>query len=1036
MPRVWERCFAVAVWSSLLDQALPSSAPKTTPYYPRYPPSPLEERCAAAVALCAAWDCAERWHPWLSGAPRRPRVSPPGVCVVSTLAAVATMGDDKPPPPKSRVSRVESYLSTNGFVLTFLGLYILANVILFFFAATPERRLWPVGHYRRNLTPVARGAGNLINFNSAVILLVSARKFMSWLRNTPLNMVVPFDKAMPAFHMLVGRVFLAASVVHVGFHLPVYVVSKPWGPGYNGFTQLFITGSMLVALFAILFVTSVRVNRSKRYELFWYSHAICASLGFVLLMIHGLHYGVYWTYRWAAGPMAVYIIDRLMRRVEQKEVRMEVSRDVGAIKGNSMLCLRLPRSFTYEPGQYAEVKVPAISSVQWHPFTIASAPHEPELVFYIKKSGDWTTNLHAMFASTDPTQVEIKVRGPYGSPAQHVGQFENVVLIGGGVGSTPFASVVKSAHNWMAASSTRGPEMSPSSSFNAAAGQVSVPAATARDTTTAPASASLSARLTMQHSTSAATVTAQARMPTVDSLADMDEDLSSNGSRIPAARLSDDAALRPPQAPSSFTSDVLERRVAELDRLYSIADKEDNDRVFPPPSSVQSVVEQDMTGHAVDMDGEDGALSDDDDSSRLDEEEEDQLQSQQSIGRVLRHSAFINSTAGQQLIGLALDADADVVKQRAAAKEGANRRTSVLGAFFGGLKGGDDRRGTLPSEVVRARTKRVAVLQILHSVSVSLALLWAMVARFAIVALASIMRGFSPSTAGLAMFNTRGLVVADLVLASACAVPLAVSLGCEASILGVSVYFRQRGSLVDTLFLLPLLLAGVITDALALAGHGRSAAWFASVNLLVLWPLLLFALLFRLTRVVGSRLVLAQNLQSSHSLRSLDFVWTSPSPEHDAWLVEELLPISRSGTVRLHRHITRSAAEVEPWMLDYDEVPLKTTYKRPDWAAIFAGITERSRSGSVVGVFFCGPHPMSKSIQDGIARATALSLARGYRRGAIGLDGSGEGDADLESGRGKSWKLARNAYQRSGKTRYTDSYGSNVRFAYREENFL
>lgn len=79
---------------------------------------------------------------------------------------------------------------------------------------------------------------------------------------------------------------------------------------------------------------------------------------------------------------------------------------------------------------------------------------------------------------------------------------------------------------------------------------------------------------------------------------------------------------------------------------------------------------------------------------------------------------------------------------------------------------------------------------------------------------------------------------------------------------------------------------------------------------------------------------------------------------------------------------------------------------------------------------------MSKSIQDGIARATALSLARGYRRGAIGLDGSGEGDADLESGRGKSWKLARNAYQRSGKTRYTDSYGSNVRFAYREENFL
>ena len=223
--------------------------------------------------------------------------------------------------------------------------------------------------------------------------------------------------------------------------------------------------------------------------------------------------------------------------------------------------------------------------------------------------------------------------------------------------------------------------------------------------------------------------------------------------------------------------------------------------------------------------------------------------------------------------------------------------------------------------------------------------------------------------------------------------------------------------------------------ARTVGGVGSGATWFAAVNLLVLWPLLLLAMLYRLTRVVGSRLALAQNVQASHSLRSLDFVWTAPKQADDGWLVEELLPCAGSGAVRLHRHITRAAPEVEPWMLDYDEVPIKTTYQRPDWGALMAGITERSRSGTVVGVFFCGPHPMSKSIQEGIARATALSLARGYRRGAIGLDGSGEAEADVEAGDG-TWKLARTAYQRSGKGRFADSYGSNVRFAFREENFL
>nr|QKG86322.1 NAD(P)H oxidase NOX3 [Asparagopsis taxiformis] len=84
-------------------------------------------------------------------------------------------------------------------------------------------------------------------------------------------------------------------------------------------------------------------------------------------------------------------------------------------------------------------------------FTIASAPHEEEFLFIIKKLGDWTTNLHKICRNgIDPKtgepllSIQVRVRGPYGAPAQHVGQYEKILLISGGVGATPFCSITKS----------------------------------------------------------------------------------------------------------------------------------------------------------------------------------------------------------------------------------------------------------------------------------------------------------------------------------------------------------------------------------------------------------------------------------------------------------------------------------------------------------------------------------------------------------------------------------------------------------------
>lgn len=199
-------------------------------------------------------------------------------------------------------------------------------------------------------------------------------------------------------------------------------------------------------------LSSLIIVRKKRFELFWSVHTTGFALYFTLIIIHGLRDGAMISWKFVIGPLAVYILDLLLRFYRDKGSRLVVPRTNVTQKGDSMVCIRLPRTFPYLAGQYCELKLPSLSRFEWHPFTIASSPHESEMLFFVKKSGDWTTKLHDMAGAEKadaPTYLDIFVRGPFGAPAQHVGQYEHVVLISGGVGATPFASITKYAHHWI-----------------------------------------------------------------------------------------------------------------------------------------------------------------------------------------------------------------------------------------------------------------------------------------------------------------------------------------------------------------------------------------------------------------------------------------------------------------------------------------------------------------------------------------------------------------------------------------------------------
>jgi len=122
-------------------------------------------------------------------------------------------------------------------------------------------------------------------------------------------------------------------------------------------------------------------------------------------------------------------------------------------------------SMKYKAGQWLFLNVPSVSSQQWHPFTITSCPFDDYISVHVRQVGDFTRALGdalgaggaqaKLYEDVDPMGMyevalqngqqmpELRIDGPYGAPAEDVFNNEIAVLIGTGIGVTPWAAILK-----------------------------------------------------------------------------------------------------------------------------------------------------------------------------------------------------------------------------------------------------------------------------------------------------------------------------------------------------------------------------------------------------------------------------------------------------------------------------------------------------------------------------------------------------------------------------------------------------------------
>lgn len=116
-----------------------------------------------------------------------------------------------------------------------------------------------------------------------------------------------------------------------------------------------------------------------------------------------------------------------------------------------MISYRFPRpeGLDYKPGQYMLVTIKAGEKELMHPFSLSSSPTEKEFIEFTKKLTDSEySNTLRTFKPGDWARIDA----PYGN-FTFQGEHDNIVMLAGGVGITPFRSICRYATDTKLASS-------------------------------------------------------------------------------------------------------------------------------------------------------------------------------------------------------------------------------------------------------------------------------------------------------------------------------------------------------------------------------------------------------------------------------------------------------------------------------------------------------------------------------------------------------------------------------------------------------
>ncbi|MQM16782.1 hypothetical protein Taro_049742 [Colocasia esculenta] len=349
---------------------------------------------------------------------------------------------------------------------------------------------WKFQQYRRRAAfevmgyclCAAKGAAETLKLNMALVLLPVCRNTVTWLRRHRwLSYAVPFNDNVN-FHKLIAGGIVVGVILHGGTHLACdfpriagadravfrQTIAADFQHRQPSYAEILVTtegatGIAMVLLMGAAFGLATRaprrdpgslpgpLRRLAGFNTFWYSHHLFVVV-YVLLVVHSMFLFLTkdvsekTTWIYIAIPVMLYTGERAVRAFRAETYDVKIMK--AATYPGKVLSLKLqkPAGFKYQSGMYIYMQCPKISKFEWHPFSLTSAPVEDHLSVHIRTLGDWSYEIYSLFQEalvSGGAFPKVCIDGPYGAASQDHAKYDVVVLVGLGIGATPFISVLK-----------------------------------------------------------------------------------------------------------------------------------------------------------------------------------------------------------------------------------------------------------------------------------------------------------------------------------------------------------------------------------------------------------------------------------------------------------------------------------------------------------------------------------------------------------------------------------------------------------------
>uniref|UniRef100_H2Z324 NAD(P)H oxidase (H2O2-forming) n=1 Tax=Ciona savignyi TaxID=51511 RepID=H2Z324_CIOSA len=376
----------------------------------------------------------------------------------------------------SWIMALENYIQNYRLQIFWLTLYLLVLAGIFIERAYCKEfaGLRRIAGYGVSIT---RGAASAMMFTYSSLLVTMCRNTITALRETFLHLYIPFDSAI-IMHRIIAWLALTFTAMHIlGHSLNIYSISTQtpgdltclfrdyWRPSHElpkfhywcWQTITGITGVLLTLVVIVMYTFASDYSRRRVFQWFWWTH----NLGYIFLLF--LYENIYnilffdpFFYYFFLGPAILYTLDKLYSLSRSK---CEISVVYAELLPSDVTHLEFKRpvSFNYKAGQWVRIACLSQSPNEYHPFTLTSAPHEETLKVHIRAVGPWTMNLRNIYnpdVLRDSPYPKLYLDGPFGEGHQDWYKYDVAVLVGGGIGVTPFAAILKDLVN-MAQSGVR-----------------------------------------------------------------------------------------------------------------------------------------------------------------------------------------------------------------------------------------------------------------------------------------------------------------------------------------------------------------------------------------------------------------------------------------------------------------------------------------------------------------------------------------------------------------------------------------------------